>query len=184
MKKWIALVLCAALALSITACSGQKPKITEKTDTSAAAENTETEETAALGGSVGIANPFTECAGIEEAEALAGFDFTVPDTLEGSSERVIRVMKDQMIEVIYKNGEDEIRIRKAFGSGDISGDFNAYSENGTVSVLGTEAAVRGSGGKVNVAAWSDGVYAFSVVSTAGMDKDAAISLIESIGGKD
>ena len=43
MKKWIALVLCAALALLITACSGQKPKITEKTDTSASAETKKTE---------------------------------------------------------------------------------------------------------------------------------------------
>ena len=108
MKKVFAFVLTAAMLLSLAACSTAAK--TDRTDETPAAEQTETDNTQ-------IPNPWTDHASLDEAEKAAGFDCTIPDEIDGCSEKTFRVMNadgETMLEVIYADGETEIaRVRKA-----------------------------------------------------------------------
>lgn len=133
---------------------------------------------------VEIADPFTECASMDEAAACAGFPLTVPETMNNYSERIIRVMDGEnnfaMIEVIYcnddENGgtdeESEIRIRKATGNEDISGDYTDYSENSTVTVENISVSVKGDNGRIRLVTWKNDNYTYSI----GFYFDAGISI--------
>ena len=140
MKKLITLSLCLAAALLLTGCGSQE--------------------------SGELANPFVEYDTIEEAEKAVGFDLSVPESIDGLSERIIRVdSEDQLIEVIYQNGQDEdqeIRIRKAVGTDEISGDYNDYSQSRTLDVDGIAVTVKGDDDLITVATWARDPYVYSL----------------------
>ena len=49
-------------------------------------------------------------------EKQTGFYITLPDAIGSSDKRIYRAMNDEMLEVVYVNGEDETgRVRKARG---------------------------------------------------------------------
>lgn len=154
MKKLIVMLLCAVIVLTLVACGG-KSVIDSKTDEQKMGEQN-------FGGAQ-IANPFVDCKTLEEAQTLVGFDISLPDNMPTMySISAIRAVKDTMIEIIYRNGNDEIRIRKGTGSQDISGAYNEFSETGTIAVGNLQVMMKGSGGNVNVASWLNGDYAFSM----------------------
>lgn len=118
-------------------------------------------------------NPFTDHSSMAEAEQAAGFSLTVPDKIDGFSDRIIRTLKNEdgtsMIEVIYCNEqdqsstkEDEIRIRKENGTDDISGDYTDYSENSVITVNEIPVSVKGDNGGIRLATWHSGDYSYSV----------------------
>ena len=118
-------------------------------------------------------NPFAEHTSIEEAEQAAGFSLTVPDKIDGFSDRILRTMKNEdgtsMIEVIYCNEqdqsstkEDEIRIRKKNGTDDISGDYTDYSENSVITVNEIPVSVKGDNGGIRLATWYRNHYSYSI----------------------
>ena len=77
----------------------------------------------------GLANPWTDCGSLAEAEELAGFALNMDEQLGGYTAEVFRVMPGKMLEVRYTDGEGEVTVRKAPGAGqDISGDYNAYEK--------------------------------------------------------
>lgn len=163
MKKWMVFMLCAVMALSFTACGA--PSSSGETEVSSTAEHP---------------NPFTTCQTPEEAAALAGFSITLPDSISGFDTRVIRASKDTMIEVIYQNETGEIRIRKAPGSDDISGDYTAYTESRNVTVDELQVTLKGADGNVSLAIWSNGEYAFSARFSEALSGDDAAALIGTI----
>ena len=116
MKKITTLLVCAAMLCCFAACA-EKPEIPKIDD---------------IVGGVQIPNPFTEVDTMDAAAEKTGFSLALPE-LENV---VIRVMNDEMIEVIAK-GEDEIRVRKAKGEDDISGDYNEYADvqNGEIATI-------------------------------------------------
>lgn len=130
-----------------------------------AAENTVPKETAAETEEVpaaetAAANPFTDYASLEEAEAGAGFDAALPD--EPYDDIVYRAIPGDMMEIIYReNGEEALRLRKGKGSGDISGDYSAYKTVKTIRVDGVNVRMRGSGNRMSLATWSRDGYAYS-----------------------
>jgi hypothetical protein len=127
-----------------------------------------------------IPNPFIDCATIEDAQKLAGFNMTVPDLMpEGYSKTAIRAVKNKEIEIIYLNGDSEIRIRKAIGSAigieDISGDYTAYKEVNKVEIGSVNVTMKGDNGKVNVSTWNEGEYVFSLtVNCGGTGLDSSV----------
>lgn len=131
-----------------------------------------------------IPNPFIDCATIEDAQKLAGFNMTIPDAMpEGYSRTAIRAVKNKEIEIIYLNGDSEIRIRKAIGSAigiaigieDISGDYTAYKEEKKIEIGSVKVTMKGDSGKVNVSTWSEGGYVFSItVNCGGTGLDSSI----------
>ncbi len=123
-------VLAAALAvMSLTSCGDADEQKDE------AGEGPEEEEgEGPLIGGFQIPNPWTDCEDKAAAEELAGFKINAVKELVKDCDRVLyRVMKGEqtILEAIYydENGVELLRVRKAPGSGDISGDFNVYTEN-------------------------------------------------------
>lgn len=130
---------------------------------------------------IGMPNPFTDFDTLAEAEKQTGFYITLPDAIGSSNNKIYRAMNDEMLEVIYINGEDETgRIRKARGSEDISGDYNEYAETETVSVGGIDVLLKGDAGLVKLAVWTNDGYAYSVSSEAGMTADEMMALVSAV----
>ena len=157
MKKRIVCVVCLLLVLlSMAACGGktEEPLIGGDPRTWGPAETTE---------SVQIPNPWVDCTSLEEAGKLAGFSFTAPDALEGYPEKYIAAIENEIAEVIF-NDEDgaEICFRKGVGIEDISGDY------------------KGNDGLVSNATWTDGTYAYSIMSTVGMTAKQLSTFVQSL----
>lgn len=77
---------------------------------------------------VAIGNPWSDWASMEEAEAAAGFSFDLPEVIAGSYiASSFRTLNNELIEIIYRDSDYEICVRKQKGEGqDISGDYNQY----------------------------------------------------------
>ncbi|HEX3075302.1 MAG TPA: hypothetical protein VHQ24_00385 [Lachnospiraceae bacterium] len=169
MKKIIVLTLCVVMSLTVIACSSKSP---QKEKEVASEETTQ------------IPNPFEDFDTIDEAEKSAGFEISdiksIPDTYRLTA---IRAVENDLIEIIYKDGENEIRIRKAKGNEDISGDYNEYKDSNTVEINNASVTMKGNDGKVSVATWVDGDYSYSItanVGKEGIDSNQIVDIIESI----
>lgn len=166
MKKIFVFALCAVLALSLAACGGGG----SEPASAAPGEN-----------AVQRPNPFVECESLEKAAEMAGFGITAPESVPGGGGKpVIRVMEGEMLELVYQNEGQEVRIRKAPGSGDISGDYGQYDETATVSVDEVQVQQKGSGGKVSVAVWTAGEYAYSITTSSAMTGEEAAELVRAV----
>lgn len=160
MKKILAFALSAVIMLSLVACGN----------------NGKTGET-----SPEIPDPFTECETMDEAAKLAGFNLCAPDTVAGQEKTAIRVLTaGGLVEVIYGSGDEQVVIRKAAGSTDISGDYNEYSATETAAVEGVEVTLKGDGDKVNLATFASNGYAYSIASSSGMTKVSVTALIKAL----
>ena len=197
-KKWLALVLCAVLALSLVACgtSGNNTQNDTTDDTSNSTTDDTTNDTGSTNsgatdtdtstdtadGSTEIANPYVDCETLEEAGELAGFDISVPNEIDGGyTQGTIQAVENEMIQVIYTTeAGEEITLRKGTGTEDISGDYNEYAEENTLDVDGTSVTARGSDGLVYAAAWTDGTYTYAITASAGLESDAVTALVPSI----
>ena len=171
MKK---ILLMSVLCLAIVAC-GKKEEAKQVTaDTTNVTQKESTQ----------IPNPFVEVKNLDEASKIAGFSLEVPETYEDYKKQVIQAIEDDMIEVIYydENSEHEgLRIRKAKGTDDISGDYNEYKDVETVKVGDFEIIEKGSEGNISVATWNDGTYSYAIdVAEASLTKDTIANLVSNI----
>lgn len=166
-KDVVAVGICAIMALSGLAACGSTGKANAQDEMG----NPEV-------GGVQIPNPFVDCETLEEAEELTGFGFVVPDTWGECDTRSVRAIQKEMVEVIYKKGadsEEELRIRKALGSEDISGDYNVYAEEKTVEAGESSITIKGDGEQFMLAVWTKDGYTYSV-STTGLSEEAMADL--------
>ena len=145
MKK---ILLMSVLCLAIVACGKKEEAKQEIAETTNVTQKESTQ----------IPNPFVEVKNLDEASKIAGFTLEVPETYEDYKKQVIQAIEDDMIEVIYydENSEHEgLRIRKAKGTDDISGDYNEYKDVETVKVGDFEIIEKGSEGMLRSdAKWS------------------------------
>ncbi len=194
-KKVTLMILCAATMLSMAACGDKEEKTIgaenagqtvaeseEKIPTDGA--TTTTTEDILIGDNTQIPNPFVDCETLADAVALAGFDIIVPDSVDGYEERAITAKENDMIQVLYLHGDDQVCIRKAVGEEECSGDYNAYSEEKTVTVGDKEVTLRGNNGKVMVAVWSEGGYSYSIGVYAYTQHNDGVADPESNSGMD
>lgn len=202
MKKMMTITLCAVMALALAAC-GNNTANNESNPSQPSSAPTEAgtlpggDSSILPGGdsatlpenddNMQIPNPFVDCATMEEAAELAGFTLTAPEAIEGYTGMTIQVMNQSLIQLFYSNEEDAdtadysfLRIRKAAGSDDISGDYNSYAETNTVSVGDLQVTMKGNDGTVNVATWTDGDYTFALTVTNALSTDAASAIIENV----
>ena len=150
-RRLLASALALCLVFSLAACSQPAAPDAASTPDTAASDTTQ------------IPNPWTECATLADAAALTGYDFTVPDSVDGYTDISITVLTDeQLTEVQYTTGSDRLCLRKAPGSDDISGDYNQYAESNAVDVDGRSVTLQGNDGQVQLATWLDGDYTYSI----------------------
>lgn len=163
MKKFMTLVTSLILVLSMAACGTQ-------------------EKAPEIGGQVQIPNPFVTCENLNDAAAIAGFEMTLPAKLPNwVADTEIRAVENQMIEIIYSGTKNqELRVRKANGQEDISGRYDSFENVEEITVNDRTMTMKGNGDQVNVAIWTDGEHAFSVVSEEGMDQTHLEEMISGI----
>lgn len=162
------LILC--LAFGLAACgahASDKKDSASGSASGAASSDTGSSFSMTTGNVEQIPNPFEEVSTLKEAEEKAGFSFSVPDSIDGYEDPVIRVESgDPMIELIYYTSDEkkEIRIRKAIGDDNISGDYTRYDESETRQINSCSVTISGNDGSAYNAVWTDGTYAFSITT--------------------
>ena len=164
LQKLFTVLTVGATVLSLVGCSTTKDETVKKEDSNTV-ETSDTNQ---------IANPWSEVDSISEAKAITGFDFTVPESIDGNSQSLVQVMNDELIEVRFG---DDIIVRKSKGSEDNSGSFSSYD---TVKEEGN-LTVKGNGDTYNVAIWTSDGYSYSIISSNGLSLDAvtdAVNLID------
>ncbi len=166
MKNIIIFVLCAVMILFTNGCGS---RIIEKDNDVSSADSAQ------------IPNPFVECETLEKAEQLAGFEISLPEKMpDGFTQSSILAIKNDMIEIIFNNKDDEIRIRKAEGKKDISGDYNEYKDKNTIKVDNLTVTTKGNDDKINVATWNDGNYSYSISANVDEKGIGNVNIIEMI----
>ena len=170
MKK---ILLMSLLCLTIVAC-GKKEEAKQET---AETINVTQEQ------DYGVPNPYEIVDTLDEASKIAGFNLSVSATYGDYKKQVIQAIEDDMIEVIYFNDTDNegLRIRKAIGTDDISGDYNEYKDVETVKVGDVEVTEKGSDGDIAVVIWNDGTYSYAIdAGEAKLNSEAIANLIANI----
>ena len=169
MKKITAIATALALAatLGIVACTGQN----------ATPETADTEGSAAIG--MQMPNPWKEFAGITDAEETVGFEIDVPEGINGYDEQLVQGM-DDMIEVRFINGDDQISIRKSVGTDDNSGVYEEFETVTTESINGNDVTVSANGDTAYLATWTVDGYAFSVYASAGMAQADFLNIVAAV----
>ena len=152
MKK---ILLMSVLCLAIITCGKKEETKQETAETTNVIQKESTQ----------IPNPFVEVKNLDEASKIAGFTLEVPETYEDYKQQVIQAIENDMIEVIYleeESGYEGLRIRKAKGTDDISGDYNEYRNVETVKVGDYDVTEKGDEGNIFIATWTDGTYSYAI----------------------
>lgn len=132
-----------------------------------------------------IANPFTKCKSMKKAKKLVGFGMDTPKKIGGAERKAIRAdKKDKLIEVAYGKDDSKVVIRKAKGSGDISGDYTEYESKKTVTVGSYEVTMQGDKDKVSLATWKNGKYTYSVTCETAKSEEDMSSIIKAVDAED
>lgn len=181
MKKIFAFLLVGAMALSFAACGNNTPNNAPKEPDSSIMIGGDPANWGPAEDPVEIPSPFTDYETLEEAISAVGFDFTIPDSIDGYGVRTLQVLgESSMIQAIYENETSNLCIRKEVGSEDVSGDYNNYSQVSEKAVDGRTVTMKGENDRIMVALWTEGGYTYSVGTGAGMDTDSMTALIATI----
>ena len=130
------------------------------------------------GDSSQIPNTLTAHDSLAELAKAVGFDIKAPTVPAGYEADAYIDISGELAEVFYVKGDDTLVYRVSRGEGDNSGDYNTYSNKKTVDVNGVLVELRGND-KVNVAVWSNGGFAHSVLSEQGIAEADVIAAVNS-----
>lgn len=181
MKKILMFLLLGTMTLSLAACGNSDPGSTKNEQDSGIVIGDDPAAWGPGNDSVEIPNPFKDYETLEEAVSAVGFDFTVPDSIKGDEIRLIQVLgESSMIQAFYGEGESDILIRKEPGSGDISGDYNNYSQVSEKTVDGRIVTMKGENDLTMIALWEDGGYTYSISARDGLDTSDIVDLIAAV----
>ena len=124
---------------------------------------------------VEAANPFYSFKRLEDAEKKAGFKFNLLDVFESYTIQSYRVIPKQLFEAVYDSESgDEIRIRKAPGKNDPSGDFSVYKEQSSQTIGDTKVYFYANENKCGKTVWHNAGYSYSITSQDRMSVDKAL----------
>ncbi len=208
-KSLILFVAAAALAVAFSGCASTKKSRASKSNSSK--ESSAKAETKT---SVKTPNPYTDYDSQEKAESAAGFKFNIPSSLPFSySKKISRAIPSEMIEIIYTSADsaayidkvakegssssinnnannsvqsgDEVRLRKAKGSDDISGDYTKYliTKNMAANLNKADSKrveLRGEVDNYHVATWVDGAYTYAITSKKGLTEKQILAFADQL----
>ncbi len=127
-----------------------------------------------------IGNPWKSYDSMVEAQQICGFDFPMPETVGEYVAESFRVMNAQLLEVIYRAGEDKVIVRMAAGEGqDISGVYTDPVHTETIVNNGASVTVKQlDAGFLHLI--SMGGYSYSLYAPNGYRTDADLDFISNI----
>ncbi|BAK81098.1 hypothetical protein [Candidatus Arthromitus sp. SFB-rat-Yit] len=175
MKKLALPIICALISITIASC-GSSNKNKDISNNNTVISNNE---------NVQLPNPIVEYETLEEAVKACNFEFSVPDTIDGYEDKKYSVISTKTIQTIYYNknsnaNDNTLSIRKAFGTEDISGDYNNYKEINKLSLNNLEITTKGNNGKVSVATWTSGNHTFSITTNNPLDIEPLVEIINDV----
>ncbi|RRD27400.1 DUF4367 domain-containing protein [Fusobacterium canifelinum] len=115
----------------------------------------------------GAPNPFREVKTMDEAFEMTGFTLETPETYKNYKRKVINVIKNEMIEVVYlkETNTEGLAIRKSKGTYKINKDVK------TVRIGNYDVVEQAKGENITLATWTDGTYSY-VVNPNGTELNA------------
>lgn len=164
MRKKLLLLIIPLFLFAGCAASETQPPMTEATHT------------------VQLANPWVSYDTLAEAEAAVGFSLSMPEEIAPFRAEDFRVMNGQLLEVIYRDGDDTVTVRKQAGEGqDISGVFEVF-EKETVYKTGNSWIIGRTSGNAAVNLIDSGGYSWAVYAPEGYPGDCHGSFLDAILG--
>lgn len=114
------------------------------------------------------------------AESLP-FPLSVPTQLpEGYATEHASSIMGTLAQVIYTDGTDRITYRMAQGSDDISGDYHQWPEAVQETCKAGTVTLKGDGGSIYLALWTDEAYSYSLAFSAGVSAETARAVVDHI----
>ena len=125
----------------------------------------------------GAPNPFIEVNSMDKAFKMTGFTLETPETYKNYKRKVINVIKNEMIEVVYlkETNTEGLVIRKSKGTYKINKDVK------TVRIGNYDVVEQTKGENITLANWTDVTYSY-VVNPNGteLNEEKMVKLILSI----
>lgn len=177
-----------ALAVgALTACGGKQAESQAESQMTASAEITQAAEStaAATDGTAETANPWIDVRDLKEALKETGVELKAPEEIGDFHLSHVQVIQDGgIVQVFYGSLADQTEtqalLRKAKSMEDISGDYTVYPEDRRVSDSEGEVRLRGQDGRVYLATWQRGDYAYSLSLAQGMEEAKVMEVIAEI----
>jgi len=136
-----------------------------------------TKEKLVLQEEVEIPNPWIDCDNLKAAMEIAKYEVEFPDKIEGYPNILMQAIPNTSIQIFYSDKEFEkednksILIRKGRGQGDISGDYQKYSEKDILELDGKKILVNGKNSLIYKAIWREGDFSYSIGVEKGISKE-------------
>lgn len=172
---------------ALTACGGKQAESQAESQTTASAEITQAAEStaAATDGTAETANPWMDVRDLKEALKETGVELKAPEEIGDFHLSHVQVIQDGgIVQVFYGSLADQTEtqalLRKAKSMEDISGDYTVYPEDRRVSDSEGEVRLRGQDGRVYLATWQRGDYAYSLSLAQGMEEAKVMEVIAEI----
>lgn len=177
-----------ALAVgALTACGGKQAESQAESQMTASAEITQAAASTAVSTeeSVQAANPWIDVRDLKEALKETGVELKAPEEIGDFHLSHIQAIQDGgIVQVFYGSLADQTEtqalLRKAKSMEDISGDNTVYPEDRRVSDSEGEVRLRGQDGRVYLATWQRGDYAYSLSLAQGMEEAKVMEVIAEI----
>ena len=172
---------------ALTACGGKQAESQAESQTTASAEITQAAEStaAAADRTAEAANPWIDVRDLKEALKETGVELKAPEEIGDFHLSHVQVIQDGgIVQVFYGSLADQTEtqalLRKAKSMEDISGDYTVYPEDRRVSDSEGEVRLRGQDGRVYLATWQRGDYAYSLSLAQGMEEAKVMEVIAEI----
>ena len=172
---------------ALTACGGKQAESQAESQTTASAEITQAAASTAVSTeeSVQAANPWIDVRDLKEALKETGVELKAPEEIGDFHLSHVQAIQDgDIVQVFYGSLADQTEtqalLRKAKSMEDISGDYTVYPEDRRVSNSEGEVRLRGQDGRVYLATWQRGDYAYSLSLAQGMEEAKVMEVIAEI----
>lgn len=172
---------------ALTACGGKQAESPAESQTAASAEITQAAEStaAATDGTEQAANPWIDVRDLKEALKETGVELKAPEKIGDFHLSHVQAIQDGgIVQVFYGSLADQTEtqalLRKAKSMEVISGDYTVYPEDRRVSDSEGEVRLRGQDGRVYLATWQRGDYAYSLSLAQGMEEAKVMEVIAEI----
>lgn len=172
---------------ALTACGGKQAESQAESQTTASAEITQAAEStaAAADRTAEAANPWIDVRDLKEALKETGVELKAPEKIGDFHLSHVQAIQDGgIVQVFYGSLADQTEtqalLRKAKSMEDISGDYTVYPEDRRVSDSEGEVRLRGQDGRVYLATWQRGDYAYSLSLAQGMEEAKVMEVIAEI----
>ncbi len=129
---------------------------------------------------VQLPNPIKEYNTLDEAKKAVVFKALVPGAMpEGYTLSWVSTINDELFQISYKNGDNEILYRTAEGTEDISGDYNVYKNEKSLKIAGIDVTIKGNEG-VAKATWTKDGLTYSIYADKEISEQDITNIIASI----